>query len=120
MLLTVLFLSFSCRGSIKNKRITEKNQDTIWEEIKDSKDLTVEEVQLFQGYVLRQGLQGIFSGKEPKLPVGKTIGEIIEEQRGWVAKQKVEEEKQKQLAAEAAAKEEEMRRVIRLTLFKFA
>jgi hypothetical protein len=104
-LFTVILLS-SC-SNVKNKPITEDNKDKILDQIKNSKDLTVEEVGLLQAYVLRQGMKNAFSGDKNAtlLPVGKTIGQVIEEQRKWVAdeSQRERQDKERRERAQAAA-----------------
>ena len=45
---------------------------------------------------------------------------MIQEQRKWVAEEKAEEERQKQLAAEIVAKQVEMRNIIGVALYSFA
>lgn len=81
VLTAALMITLGSCGGVKSKMITEKNKDTIFEEIKTSRDLTIEEVRLLEGYVVRTALQNISAGKTPALPVGKTIGQVIEEQR---------------------------------------
>ena len=63
-LLVVLIALASCQQSIKDIEVTEENRETLFEEIKDSKDLTLGEVQLLQSYVVRTGLQNALSGEE--------------------------------------------------------
>lgn len=103
-------------GSIKNTKLTAENKDKLFDKIKDSKDLTVEEVQLLQAYVMREGVKTALSGGTPSLPIGKTIGELIAEQKKWSEDEKAraEEERQRREAAQAAA--EEKRKVLREAL----
>ncbi len=118
VLCTALLISSSCTN-LKNERVTEENKDKILSEVSTSKDLTDEERQLLTGYVMRQSLANVFQGGKPGLPTGKTVREMIEEQRKWVAQEKAEESRQKQLAAEVAAKQAEMRNVIGVALYNF-
>ncbi len=63
---------------VRELEITDENKDSLLEKIKDTSDLSVEEVQLLQGYILRKGMREALSGGDPSLPVGKRIGELIE------------------------------------------
>lgn len=101
------FILFSGCSGTKGQKITEKNKDRIMEQIKDSKDLTVGEVQLLQGYMLRSGL----TGGDP-LPVGKTIGELIEDQRKFVADLNKKDAEEKERVAKAKAIADEKRKVL--------
>jgi hypothetical protein len=105
-------------GNVKNKKITENNQKEILQQIKNSKDLTGEELQLLQGAMFRSAFQG-----HAGLPVGKTVGEVIKEQREWVAKtgkdEKEQKEREKRLAAEQEARVAEMRKALTVGLAGF-
>ena len=123
--LVVLVLTSACSNP-KNIRITDKNKETFLEEIKNSKSLTVEEVQLLQGYLMRyamaEGFKGLNKGKN-ELPLeGKTVGELIDLQRKWAEDLKTEEAKQKRLAEEATARKEaiatELRKSITLAVYE--
>ena len=116
--ISLLFCS-SCTN-IKDKKVTEENKDKILSEVPTSKDLTDEERQLLAGYVMRQSMASVFQGGKPGLPTGKTLGEMLQEQRKWVAEEKAEEERQKQLATAIAAKQAEMRNIIGVALYSFA
>jgi hypothetical protein len=101
----------------KSKRVTEENRDRILSEISTTKDLTDEERQLIAAYLMRTGVAEVFRGGKPGLPVGKTINEILDEQRKWVAQEKQEEDRQKQLAAAVVAKQAEMRSIVGVALY---
>jgi hypothetical protein len=122
LLLVILIAVAGCSGNVKNLRITEENKNTVFDQIKTTKDLTVEEVGLLQAYVLRKGLGDAFAGKTPTLPVGMTIGEIIDDQRKWVDNEKVRQAEEKERIARARAEEEKQRRqlldAITLTVFE--
>jgi hypothetical protein len=121
LLVPILALvGLSACSDIRQKKLTEENREKILSEAGTSKDLTDEEHQMIQGYILRQGIQNVFQGGKPSLPTGITVGEMIEEQRKWVALEKAEEEKQKRLAAEIAAKQSDMRNVIGVAIFNLA
>jgi hypothetical protein len=106
------FLLCGC-SNIKNKKITAENRDKIFDEIKTSKQLTVEEVQLLQGYMLRQAMASMLSKDNAAKDDGKTIGEIIEEQRKWIADEKVRDEEEKQKREKAKAEAEAQQKILR-------
>ena len=112
-LLVVLIAFTSCQQSIKDIEVTEENRETLFEEIKDSKDLTLGEVQLLQAYVVRTGLQNALSGGEASIPTGKTIGSMIEDQRSWTAEEKNREAEEKARQEKAQAEEERQREQLR-------
>ncbi|MFN7647567.1 MAG: hypothetical protein ACK5UT_08620 [Acidobacteriota bacterium] len=91
------------------------------DEIKDMKGLTVDEVRMLIAYQVRGGLSKAFGGKE-RSPVGKTVGQLIEEARKDALAEKTEADKQKRLADEAKAKEEatasELRKSLTLTVYE--
>jgi len=98
MICLLVFIT-GCGNPTKNVKITEKNKDTVFEQIKNSKDLTADEVRMFMAYVLRSTITSAFSGEKKLSYEGKTIGEIINEEL------KLEKEKNK--LAEEARKEDE-------------
>jgi hypothetical protein len=112
VLLCLLAAAAGCRGGIKDTRITEQNKKTVFQDIKDSRDLTVEEVGLLQAFVIRKGLGDALTGKTPELPVGMTIGEMIEDQRQWVADSAKREADEKERVARARAEEERQRKAL--------
>jgi hypothetical protein len=112
LLVLICLLPLTACSNIKNKKVTAENKDKVWAEIKNSNDLTVEEVGLLQGYVIRHGLKDAFSGKEVSLPEGKTIGEMIEEQRKFVEDAKVREEEEKQRREKAKAEADQRRKAL--------
>jgi len=109
-LLLALCLSLSflvgCSGT-KGIKITDKNKDKVMEQIKDSKDLTVGEVQLLQTYVLRAAM----TGHDP-FPIGKTIGEIIDDQRKFNAESDIRDKEEKERIAKAKSIADEKRKVL--------
>ncbi len=120
LLCTLLLVCSSC-ANIKRQKVTDENKDKLISEVATSKDLTDEERQLLSGYIARQNVSRIFQGGTPSIPTGKTIGEMIEDQRKWVAqnaeKKKAEEEKVQKLSAEIAAKEAALREFVTVTLY---
>ena len=120
----VILAAWGCSNP-KNLRITPKNKETFLNEIKNSKGLTVEEVQLLTGYMMRYGLaegfKGFNQGKNDLPLEGKTVGELIDLQKKWVEDQTTAEAQQKKLAEEAKAKEQavkaELAKYLNLTVY---
>ncbi len=85
--------------------------------------MSAEEKGLFLGYMMRaevsSKLPGLTGGKISW--EGKTVGQMIEEQKKFKAHQKAEEAKAERLAAEAKAREEalapELRKMINLSVY---
>lgn len=98
-LLLVLFTS-AC-SSPRDKKLTKENIAAI----SKTKDLTGEEVQLLQGYVMRTGMAGALSGVDTSqlLDSTKTIQTAIEDQRKWIHDDSVRTATEK-AEAEAALK----------------
>ncbi|MFQ5741459.1 MAG: hypothetical protein ACE5JX_20880 [Acidobacteriota bacterium] len=75
------FLSLTllaCGGpGLKKTEVTEENKDELYQQIQSSKELTGEEVRLLDGYLERQQAE---TG-EATLTPGKTVEQMIEEQR---------------------------------------
>ena len=121
LLCALCFLCSSCTN-IKNRKLTDENKDKIMSEVASSKDFTDNDRQLLFGYMMRRTPVNIFQGGKPTIiPTGKTVGEMIEEQRQWVAqeaeKEKAEKEKEQKLAAEISAKEGALRDLLTVTLY---
>jgi hypothetical protein len=119
--LLVIATLTSCQRDPRSIRITEANKDSYLEELKDLRGLTVEENQLLISYELRRGLGGLL-GLEPPQHVGKTVGQILEEQRAFQESAKAAEVEQARLAAEAKAKQdaqaEQLRSSIALAVYE--
>lgn len=120
LLCAFLFVCSSC-ANLKSTKVTDENKDKIMNEISTSKELTSEERQLLTGYIVRENLSSVFKNGKPSIPTGKTVGEMIEDQRKWIAQNAEEEEgekeKEQKLAAEIAAKEEALRKLATVTLY---
>ena len=120
----VILATWGCSNP-KNLRITPKNKETFLNEIKNSKGLTVEEVQLLTTYMMRyglaEGLKGFNQGKNDLPLEGKTVGELINLQKKWMEDETAAEAQQKKLAEEAKAKEEavkaELAKYLNLTVY---
>jgi hypothetical protein len=104
-----LMLSLLCGCSVKNTKVTDENSDQIIANVQKSHDLTGEEYDLFKAAMLRYAMSG------QKLQ-GASVGQLIQEQREINAKleqaRKEADQRAKNLAAEAAAKEAEMRNLL--------
>jgi hypothetical protein len=119
---SLLVLSLvACSKDPRTVRVTEANKDKFIEEIKDLKGLTVEESRLLFAFLMRHNLASGL-GKTPPSLVGKTVGDLISEQRTFETDAKKREEEQARLAADAKAKEDalatELRKAINLTVFQ--
>lgn len=85
-LLVVLLLSLAC-SNLKKTTVTEENKRELMSRIARGNEVTDEERHLLVEYSLRYNLAVVLRGGRPDLPTGKTIGEMIEEQRKWDAQQ---------------------------------
>ena len=95
--LVVVLLTAAC-SSPRETKLTKENIAAI----SKTKELTGEEVQLLQGYILRTGMARALSGADTAqlLDSTKTIQSAIEEQRKWIHDDSVRTASEK---AEAAA-----------------
>lgn len=84
--LVLLFFSLACT-SLKNTKVTDKNKLKLMSRISQGDEITNEERHLLVEYTLRSNMSAVLQGQRPELPTGKTIGEMIEEQRKWDAQQ---------------------------------
>lgn len=113
-------LALGCGRDPHAVRITESNKDKLAEELKDMKGLTVEEGRLLFGFLMRQSLASSL-GQSPPSVIGKTVGDLISEQRTFETDAKKRDADQAQIAAEAKAKEDalatQLRSIVALTVF---
>ncbi len=120
LIAAVVAFSFACSKDPHKLKITEQNRDSFMESIKDTKGLTADEVRMLMAYQMRSATQKAFGGT-PDSVLGKTLGDIITQERKFEEKEKKEGEEQKRLAAEAAAKEqrraEELRKALNLSVY---
>jgi hypothetical protein len=111
---------FACSRDAHKLKITQQNKDSFMQSIRDSKSLTVDEVRMLIAYRMRNAASQALGGKDDTM-VGKTVGQIIDEERQFEARAKQEENRQEHLAAEAKAQEEaraaELRKAIGLTVY---
>lgn len=85
VLIATLF--FSACSNLKKTVVTEENKSEIMSRIANGNEITDEERHLLVEYSVRYNLKIILKGGRPDLPTGKTIGQMIEEQRKWDAQQ---------------------------------
>jgi hypothetical protein len=99
LILIVLLTCFlvAC-SNVKDLKFTKDNKEQVMEKVRKSKDLTGEEVGLLMAALMRTILSG--GGIE-----GKTVGQLIQEQRKLAAEADAKEKETKRLAEEAAKKE---------------
>lgn len=75
-----------------------------WEELgKKTKRLSEGDRQLLAGYLVRQSMAGAFSGGNPSIPPGTTVGKAISEQKKFLATAKTQEAEADMLKARAVA-----------------
>jgi hypothetical protein len=120
MIAVGVLLLIGCSRDPHRFRVTEANKDTFMEQIKSMKGFTIEENRLLLAYMIRNSLGSTF-GVAPTSMVGKTLSEIITDQRAFETDAKKREEEQARLAAEAKSKADaraaELRNSVSLTVF---
>jgi hypothetical protein len=121
LLTAALAFTLACAKDPHKLSITEQNKDNFMDSIKDSKRLTVDETRLLFAYQMRNAAAKAFGGTQKSM-VGKTVGDLIDEERQFEDKAKKDQEEQKRLADEAKAKEEasaaELRKTVNLSVYK--
>ena len=80
----VLLACSSC-SNLKHTKVTAENKREVMNRIAKGSEITDEERHLLVEYSMRYSMDTILQGGRPDLPTGKTIGEMIEEQRKWDA-----------------------------------
>jgi hypothetical protein len=65
--------------------VTDENKNTIMNRIGTGNEVTDQERHLLVEYSMRYSMAKILQGGRPDLPSGKTIGQMIDEQRKWDA-----------------------------------
>jgi hypothetical protein len=86
VVLVLLLFSLAC-SNLKKTRVTEENKREVMSRIAKGNEITDEERHLLVEYSIRYNMAVILKGGRPDLPTGKTIGEMIEDQRKWDAQQ---------------------------------
>jgi len=84
---------------IRDIRVSEANQAVLYERIQRGSELKGEEIRLLESCMRRHGL-------EDRLPIGRTVGELVAEQRGFESRGGVVAEASVPPAAFEAAKAE--------------
>lgn len=116
---TLLFAALSCSRDVHSYKITDEKK--AFDEIRDRKGLTVEESRLLYAATIRSNMGQALGGKASVL-VGKTVGEVIDEQRKLETDEKARSAEQERLAAEAKAREDaraaELRGTLTLSVFR--
>ena len=64
-------------GDVKQVAVTEENRQELQRRVREGRELTGDEIRLLDAYLARQA--------GGQLPAGRTIGELIAEQRGFEA-----------------------------------
>jgi hypothetical protein len=112
-------LAVACAGD-RGIKITEQNKDSVLEQIKESRSFTPDEVRLLLARRMRVSVAQSMKQPAPDW-VGKTLEEIIEDERKVEQDAKAKEAEAERLASEARAKQEalasELRKAISLTVF---
>jgi uncharacterized protein YcfL len=98
------FLVVAC-SNVKDLKFTKDNQDQVMEKVKKSKDLTGEEVGLLMAAMMRSTISG------EKLE-GKTVGQVIAEQKRMFEESEAKEKEAKRLAGEEAARQAQVAKEI--------
>jgi hypothetical protein len=115
----LLFAALSCSRDVHSYKITDEKK--AFEEIKDRKGLTVDEGRLLYAAAIRSNMGQALGGKASGL-VGKTVGEVIDEQRKLETDEKARSAEQERLAVEAKAKQDaraaELRGTLTLSVFR--
>jgi hypothetical protein len=119
LFLVGVLLLVGCSGDRKTT-ITEGNKDSILDQIKDSRSFTPDEVRLLLARQVRVAAAESLKQPAPAW-VGKTLEEVIADERKFEQDAKVRQAEADRLAAEAKAKEEaaaaELRKAITLTVY---
>jgi len=111
----------ACARDLRTLRITEQNENSFMDSIQDSKQLTVGETRRLLAYQMRNGAAWALGGSPPSI-VGKTVGDLISEERQFEEGAKKDAEVSGRLADEAKAREEaaavELRKTVNLSVYQ--
>lgn len=126
-LLALATILSACSRSDRSMVYSESNKEQVTKAVAESKTLSPEEKGLFAGYLARVAIQAspfgflVAKGGKTASPNGKSVQQILDEQRAWIAEEKKGEEGTRHLAAEAKAREEAkvsaLRRVVSVAPF---
>jgi hypothetical protein len=81
LLVLALLVTAGCSADPKRIRLTDDPLDVQLAALRTRKGLTVEETRLLYGYLARSRFESV-EGPRPQL-AGRTVGELITEQRNW-------------------------------------
>lgn len=115
LIIVPALVACSVGSNVKSIKFTKENKDQVLEAVKKSKDLTGEEVGLFTAAMVRYALSG--DSLE-----GKTVGQVIAEQKKIRDDAEARAQEERRLAEEARKKEEalaaEIRKYLILTVYE--
>ena len=115
----MLVTSAGCTSDPRDIVITEDNESDLLHSLAEEQGLTVDEVRLLMARELRASASEAI-GAEAESVVGKTVGEVIDEERALQDEAAARREQEERLAAAARAREEalaaELRDAILLTV----
>jgi hypothetical protein len=116
---SIALLAVAC-SSDRSITITEQNKDSVLDQIKDSKSFTPDEVRLLMARRMRVAVAN--SQRQPGPDwVGKTLAQVIEDERKLDQDAKAKQAEVDRLAAEAKAKQDamaaELRKAISLAVY---
>jgi hypothetical protein len=121
VLIVSLLFTLACTKDPHKLKITEQNKNNFMDSIKESKRLTVDEARLLLAYQMRDAAGQAF-GRSQQSIVGKTVGDLIDEERRFEEGARKDAQSQERLAAEAKAKEEavavELRKTVNLSVYE--
>lgn len=119
--LVLILAALGCSKGPRSIVVTEKNKDTFIQEVGAARpELNDEEKRLLAVFYMRSKMGGIF-GIPVASPVGKTVGQILDEQKAFEASGKAkaadEERAKKEARARREVKEKELRQSVSVVLF---
>ena len=91
-----------CAADPRDIVITEETRSNLLKSLAEEQGLTVDEVRLLMARELRTTAAEAFGG-EAESAVGKTVGEVIAEERAFQDEEAARREQEERLAAEARA-----------------
>jgi hypothetical protein len=92
----------------RNLKLTEGNRTEVTAKVKEAGSISGEDKALFAAAIVRSEVSDALFGGHGGTAVswnGKTVGQVIDEQRKWSAEKKSEEDRQTALTAQAKAKQ---------------
>ena len=95
ILCALLSLCSSCTDIKSEKSDRPKPRKKIVSRILTNRELSDDELRLLNGYIVRQSLSNPFQGDKLSIPTGRTIREMVEDQRNWMAQNTQQENEEK-------------------------